>query len=105
MWYLLGSLSGIQLTSRLLRRLQAASVTCQVPWWGQLEAGHNRTLPPLHVCSESPHVSLQPGHQTSYTMAQTSQNLLQTWESEDAGFDQELGMGIGTASLSLHLSG
>lgn len=71
MWYLLGSLSGIQLTSRLLRRLQAASVTCQVPWWGQLEAGHNRTLPPLHLCSESPHVSLQPGHQTSYTMAQS----------------------------------
>lgn len=71
MWYLLGSLSGIQLTSRLLGRLQAASMTCRVPQWGQLEAGHNRTPPPLHVFSESPHVSLQQGHQTSYTMAQS----------------------------------
>ena len=33
-------------------------------------------------------------------MAQISQNL-QTWESEDAGFDQELGMGLdGNSSIS-----
>lgn len=25
----------------------------RVPWWGQLEAGHNRTLPPLSISAQS----------------------------------------------------
>ena len=104
MWYLLGSLSGIQLTSRLLGRLQAASVTCRVPWWGQLEAGHNRTLPPLHVFSESPHVSLQQGHQTSYTMAQSFKTKSsKRMEAETAqplkGWDQNQ---YGTTSMAFY---
>lgn len=65
-----GSLSGIQLTSGYSEGSKQASVTCRVPWWGQLEAGLSGTLFPLCVISGPPHMSLQQGHWTSSTVAQ-----------------------------------
>lgn len=66
MWCALESFPGIHLASRLLEGSQ------QLQWCARCSDGDNWKLGhlPPHVLSGSPHVSLQQGHQTSYTVAQ-----------------------------------